>query len=118
MQSIHCNWVCVEGNSRNLGRLREFSARRQEGSEFPVDLRISDMHVGDKRMFVGIIRDITERRAIAQMKNQFISTVSHELRTPLTSIMGSLTLLLDGAAGELFGKVVRLIGMAEKTARG
>jgi PAS domain S-box-containing protein len=43
--------------------------------------------------FVGTIEDITESRAIEQMKNEFISIVSHELRTPLSSIRGSLGLL-------------------------
>lgn len=43
--------------------------------------------------FVGTIEDITEIRAIEQMKNEFISIVSHELRTPLASIRGSLGLL-------------------------
>lgn len=42
------------------------------------------------------IQDITERRALEQMKSEFISIVSHELRTPLTSIRGSLGLLVSG----------------------
>ncbi|WP_026733744.1 hybrid sensor histidine kinase/response regulator [Fischerella sp. PCC 9605] len=42
------------------------------------------------------IQDITERRAIDKMKNEFISLVSHELRTPLASIRGSLGLLAAG----------------------
>ncbi len=42
----------------------------------------------------GILTDISERKKIEQMKNEFISTVSHELRTPLTSIRGSLGLII------------------------
>ena len=42
----------------------------------------------------GIARDITERKALEQMKDDFVSTVSHELRTPLTSIKGYAELLL------------------------
>ncbi|OKH37628.1 hypothetical protein NIES2119_13060 [[Phormidium ambiguum] IAM M-71] len=45
---------------------------------------------------VGTIEDITEARAIEQMKSEFISIVSHELRTPLASIRGSLGLIAAG----------------------
>ncbi|MGA9382810.1 MAG: ATP-binding protein, partial [Phormidium sp.] len=45
---------------------------------------------------VGTIEDITESRAIEQMKSEFISIVSHELRTPLASIRGSLGLVAAG----------------------
>lgn len=48
-----------------------------------------------------IIQDITERRRIDQMKNQFVSMVSHELRTPLTAISGALGLLNGGALGAI-----------------
>ncbi len=105
------------GDSATLNRLRELTARRQDGTEFPIDLRISEMQLGDKRMFTGIIRDITGRRAMEQMKNEFISTVSHELRTPLTSIVGSLMLLVDGVSGELPPKAARLVAMAEKNSQ-
>lgn len=49
----------------------------------------------------GANADITERKAMEGLKDEFIATVNHELRTPLTSIVGSLSLLREGAAGEL-----------------
>ena len=41
-------------------------------------------------------RDVTQRREIDRMKDEFLSVVSHELRTPLTSIRGSLGLIASG----------------------
>ncbi len=52
---------------------------------------------GEPLYFVVQVVDISERRALEQMKSEFISSVSHELRTPLTSIHGSLGLLVSGA---------------------
>jgi PAS domain S-box-containing protein len=49
---------------------------------------------GTVREYVGGALDITERRAVDQMKDEFVSIVSHELRTPLTAIRGSLGLLV------------------------
>jgi PAS domain S-box-containing protein len=49
----------------------------------------------------GINADISERKAVAELKNAFIAAVSHELRTPLTGIVSSLDLLQEGSAGEL-----------------
>jgi nitrogen-specific signal transduction histidine kinase/CheY-like chemotaxis protein len=67
--------------------------------------------------YVAIIRDITERKQVEQMKAEFVSTVSHELRTPLTSIAGSLGLLRGGAVGNLPPPATRLIEVADNNAR-
>ena len=55
---------------------------------------------GEPLYFVVQVIDISERRALEQMKSEFISSVSHELRTPLASIHGSLGLLASGALDE------------------
>ena len=61
---------------------------------------------------IWVARDITERRAIETMKNEFISIVSHELRTPLTAIRGSLGLLSTGALNNNPQRMQRLIEIA------
>lgn len=65
---------------------------------------------------VGIVQDITERKAVDRLKREFVSTVSHELRTPLTAIKGSLGLLSGGVAGELPGLAKELVATAQKNA--
>lgn len=89
------------GKAQIIGIGREVTGLRKDGSTFPMDLAVSEMRIGSETMFSGIVRDITERKRVETMKNEFISTVSHELRTPLTSIRGSLDLLSGGAVGEL-----------------
>jgi PAS domain S-box-containing protein len=46
-----------------------------------------------------IAHDITDRKLLDQMKDDFVGTVSHELRTPLTAIKGFIELVADGEAG-------------------
>jgi PAS domain S-box-containing protein len=68
--------------------------RRTDGTCFPVELTASPM-LNDDRVTgaVVVFRDVTQRREIERMKDEFLSTVSHELRTPLTSMLGSLGML-------------------------
>ncbi|MGE4221623.1 MAG: PAS domain S-box protein, partial [Alphaproteobacteria bacterium] len=101
-------------NHERLGLTVESEARYADGTLFPVEVSISEMWLGEQHMYSGIIRDITERRQVEQMKREFISTVSHELRTPLTSIGGSLGLVMGGVAGELPPKAKQLLGIAHK----
>jgi PAS domain S-box-containing protein len=70
--------------------------------------------VPEKGLIYGVARDISERKRVEQMKNDFISVVSHELRTPLTSIRGSLGLISGGVAGELPEKARILVDIASK----
>jgi signal transduction histidine kinase/CHASE2 domain-containing sensor protein len=59
-----------------------------------------------------VLSDMTERQAIARMKDEFVSIVSHELRTPITSIRGSLGLLGTGKLGNLSSKGQRMLDIA------
>lgn len=99
------------------GVVRELTARRRDGTTFPVDVALSPMTLPTGVHLVAVIRDISERRRVEEMKQQFVSTVSHELRTPLTSIAGSLGLLVGGAGGVLPEKAGRLIGIAHSNSQ-
>ncbi|MEO1004267.1 MAG: PAS domain S-box protein [Cyanobacteria bacterium J06638_38] len=56
---------------------------------------------GEVKGFFSMVDDITDRKAIEQMKSEFVSIASHEMRTPLTSIHGVIKLLCAGRLGEL-----------------
>jgi PAS domain S-box-containing protein len=58
--------------------------------------------------------DVTERRKVDQLKNEFVSIVSHEMRTPLTSIKGSLGLISSGATGLLGETAQQMVDIALK----
>ena len=50
---------------------------------------------------MSVARDITERKEVEQLKDEFIGMVSHEIRTPLTVLIGSLsTAMTEGISSE------------------
>jgi len=100
------------GHATILGTRREVTGLRKSGEAFPMDLSVGEVQIGGRMAYTGVIRDITERKAIERAKNEFISVVSHELRTPLTSIRGSLGLIEGGATGAMPPKMALLIGIA------
>ena len=50
------------GQARIIGIGREVVGRRKDGSTFPLDLAVSEFRVHGRRMFAGILRDVTERK--------------------------------------------------------
>ena len=86
---------------------------RTDGSAFPAEYAVTPIR-GHGRFLGSVLtfRDISQRYALDQLKDEFISTVSHELRTPLTSIRGALGLLSSGMLGETSEKASNLLRIA------
>lgn len=85
--------------------------RRADGSEFPGEWAagpVAGDH-GEPAGAVVVLRDITQRREVERMKDEFVSVLNHELRTPLTSIRGTLGLLDGGAVGPLTERAGSLV---------
>ncbi|CAI3804915.1 ATP-binding protein [Rheinheimera sp. MM224] len=99
------------------GAAIELLGVRHSGEIFAIDLsRNSTEHQGKAR-YVWLIRDISERKKVEQLKNEFVSTVSHELRTPLTAITGALGLAIGGALGELNEKQQHMLMLAQQNSQ-
>ncbi|MEZ5584690.1 MAG: PAS domain S-box protein, partial [Candidatus Competibacteraceae bacterium] len=62
------------GVKRIIGIGREVAGRRKDGSSFPMYLSVGEVSVGDRRMFTGIVQDLTERKQaeeqIARLKRR------------------------------------------------
>ncbi|MCQ2030402.1 PAS domain-containing sensor histidine kinase [Stutzerimonas zhaodongensis] len=117
VHDVHLQDYEQRGEGRSLEQNRELQAIRRNGEIFTIELRVSEISHSGERKFIGLVRDITERKRIEQMKSEFVSVVSHELRTPLTSISGALGLIIGGAAGEVPPAMGHMLGIAQQNSQ-
>lgn len=94
------------GEKRIIGIGRLTSARRRDGSTFPIELSVGEVQDQGRRLFTGFIRDLTERqqaeRRVADLQAELshagrvtamgtlASALAHELNQPLTAIANYL----------------------------
>ena len=90
----------VEIAKGEVARAVQLRIVRKDGSLAHIELNASPIIRNGKIAGVqAIIRDVSERFKLMEMRDRFISTVTHELRTPLVSITGYLDLAVSGALG-------------------
>jgi two-component system sensor histidine kinase VicK len=77
--------------------------------EYTANPLIKEGHISG---MVIAFQEVTERRRLERMKEEFISTVSHELRTPLTALRASLGLIASGSLDSRPEKQKQMIQMA------
>jgi len=96
---------------------------RKDGSCFPAEVSSQGNKLGDKRVILSIVRDITERKKheeilISTMKKaeeanaakaQFLANMSHEIRTPMNGIIGMTDLALVAECEEEQKEYLRIV---------
>ena len=92
------------GEARIIGIGREVAGQRKDGSTFPLELAVSEVHFPGRRLFTGIVRDISERRRMEEQARlrlretahtsrllelgEMTSGIAHEINQPLAAITG------------------------------
>jgi PAS domain S-box-containing protein len=115
----------LDGSIGRNWRRFEDAILTSDGREVPVEAALAELggpggspglfSPGERRMVV-FLRNISERRALETIKDDFIGTVSHELRTPLSSVIGAVEALQAGDGGELPAVSRGLVDMAAQAA--
>jgi PAS domain S-box-containing protein len=101
------------GESKLIGKVVEVTGHRRDGTTFPCELSLAAMTLPDgTRRFVGVQRDITERKAMEQQARrlerlaalgQLLGGIAHELRNPLFVLTGRLQLLREKLVHHEYG---------------
>ena len=94
-------------------RMRDEVFWRKDGTAIPVEYSANPLlDDGSVAGLVVAFQDVSDRRRLEKMKDEFISTVSHELRTPLTSLRASLGLIASGSLDKRPEKQRQMVDMA------
>ncbi len=99
-----------------IGQGRDVTGLKKDGTSVPLHLSVSVATSFGTKYFVGILEDISSRKRVEKMKDDFIATVSHELKTPLTSVLSSFEFLDELTATDLTGAMRKWVELGNRNA--
>jgi PAS domain S-box-containing protein len=93
---------------------QETNTVRKDGVPIAVELKVTHYQFSEKTLALVAVQDITERRELEKLRQDFLNMVSHDLRSPLQGIKLAQQMLLRGSLGVLSDKAKQTIQMAER----
>ncbi len=99
-----------------VGSSRELEARRKDGTLFPIELSLGESRTDERRVFTGIVRDITSRRqaeeavAAANAQKEAVLQAASEVSIISTDREGVITVFNTGAEHMLGYRAEEVLG--------
>lgn len=104
------------GVAKIIGIGREVIAQRKNGTTFPVDLAVSEVNLGDRRLFTGIIRDISERKRLEQEILEISDREKRQIGQDLHDSLGQLLTGIGFKSKSLQNKIIARQGAEAESA--
>ena len=119
------------GERHMIGSTRELTGRRADGSPFPVEVNIGEAWLNGERIFMGVVRDLSDRISAEQRMSdlnaelahlsrqsamsELAADLAHELNQPLSAtanFLATARILIE--RGEDGGQVADLLRLGEE----
>ena len=101
--------VLIEMSLKEGTQEFEWLSRKKGGDTFWSEIAITPTSAVGERRVLAVIRDISERKEMEQMKEAILSSISHDMRTPLTAMLGFLEFVIENQVEEAQLKDYHLI---------
>jgi PAS domain S-box-containing protein len=91
------------GQAKVIGIGREVVGLHKNGSTFPMELAVGEATVAGRRVFTGVVRDITERKRSEEHQGLLIAELDHRVKNILArvAVVAKYTLEGDRPTNEL-----------------
>lgn len=105
---------CLQLNSGGEENVRlELTGVALSEETFPVSLSLSAVQSkGQHEGYVAVVRDITEEKKVARMKEDLVGMMTHDMGNPIISIQKALQILVDQILGDVNETQMEMLLMA------
>ncbi len=107
-------------NWRDLDPGMEYSYEAIAGPDeellLPIEVHVKRIDVGRQPVLQWILRDISERKALDQLRADLTSMLFHDLRSPLGNVMSSLE-VMRGSLEEEDDSIIPVLSVAQRSSR-
>lgn len=100
------------GQATIVGVIREVVGLRSDGTEFPMELSVSEIHLGDTRLFTGVLHDITRRKQRQEEKDALLRELNKRNIELTCMYRIEESIRSHGELKEIFGDAVQAITQA------
>ncbi|MBN2104420.1 PAS domain S-box protein [bacterium] len=90
--------------SISAGKMHEIEIVNDQGETINGEVCAVEITWGTEKAVLVSLRDVSERKQVEQIRQNFLSLISHRLKSPIIGIMGAIENMLEGLAGTITEK--------------